>query len=139
MNEIAYSEIWDILNQIDEDNRKKIPKKIINNIDNKRDKNFKSNITLTRPLINQKISEKAKSFLCYLNMEYWSDETEKEKLKKIYMHNQEEYYKSVDIDKVFESRKEKLKQNNSILVINDDKEKWYKLILNKIKKLLQRK
>lgn len=129
MKKTTYSEIWDILQQIEE--REKIPKEILENIDNRRDKKYKSNINLDIPLENQNISEEATNILCYLNLKYWSTPEENNELKQLYKKNENEFIESVDIDKILEQRR-KAKATNILPDIVNEKEKWYISIINKI-------
>ena len=59
MEEIAYAEIWTILEQLEEQDRNKIPEELLNIIDTNRNKEYNAEINLDIPLQEQKISEKA--------------------------------------------------------------------------------
>lgn len=129
---IAYSQINNILNNIEEEYYQKIPKKLI--------EFFKNNSLEYCMYYNDKgelkISKLAEQILCYLNLEYWSSEEEKEELLKKYKENQEEIYAGYDILKIFENRKND--KGNFVgerqLIV---RENWFKKILRKIRRIFK--
>lgn len=137
MEKSTYSEVWNILQQIDKNEIQKIPRDILENINSRRDKEYKCNINLDIPLENQNISEEVTNILCYLNLNYWSTIEEKNQLKQLYEKNEDEFIESVDIDKIFKQRKQEKNQNILPITINQ-KEKWYIIIVNKIKIFLKK-
>ena len=128
---IAYAEINNILENIGKEYCQKIPKSIVDFIKNNA---LKSNaIDMTKEDIN--ISILSKQILCYLNLEYWSTETEKQELIKQYTKNQEKINEQYDITKIFETKKPKKYQQNAEETHLAVKQTWLQKILSKIKRI----
>ncbi len=134
MDGVACEEIWEIIEQLGEEDRNKIPKEIIETIDRNRDKYYNANIDLDIPLEEQKISEKAVDLLCYINLEYLSTPEEKEELIKIYSENERRLSEELDVYKIFEKRKNKIEN----LPVEIKPKKWYERIFEKLKRLLKK-
>ncbi len=143
--EMAYTEVLNVLNYIEKEYFDKVPKKLID---------FFEKNSLEYPMCfdangNFKVSKLAEEILCYINLEYWCDQKEKEKLIEIYKKNDEKYSEAYDIKKVFQNRKNKeiskenedldkntmLNNQNSLIEI---KENLFQKIINKIKNFFKR-
>jgi len=128
---IAYSQINNILNHIEKEYYQKVPVYLIN---------FFENNALDYGLYyddkgDLKISKLTELILCYINLEYWSTEEEKQELIKQYIKNQKENDKQYDISKIFESKKaKKYSQNTNELILNEN---WFQKIIRKIKKVFE--
>lgn len=128
---IAYSQINNILNHIEKEYYQKVPVYLIN---------FFKNNALDYGLYyddkgDLKISKLTELILCYINLEYWSTEEEKQELIKQYIKNQKENDKQYDISKIFESKKaKKYSQNTNKLILNEN---WFQKIIRKIKKVFE--
>lgn len=131
--QIAFTQVLNILNNIESEYYEKIPKDIIelftqNNIEYYQyyDENGQT-----------KISDLAEQILCYLNLEYWCNEQEKKILIEKYKKNDENLERKYDISSIFE-RKEKVKQesrNNEKkeeLQLIEYKQNWIMKLINKI-------
>lgn len=126
---IAYSEINHVLNNIEKEYFKKVPTQLIS---------FFKNNSLDYGIYyddkgNLKLSKLAKQILCYINLEYWSTEDEKQELIKQYTKNQETIDRQYDISRIFESKKHSQSTNVTQLVI---KENWFQKIIKKVKRVL---
>ena len=59
---------------------------------NNRDVNYSKEIKLIQPIKNQNLKEETLALIAMLNLQYWcEDEIEKQRLKKIYDNNENEY------------------------------------------------
>lgn len=106
--QIAYTEISNILDNLEKEYLEKVPKKLI--------EFFHDNSLEYYNLCfdgegNIKLSPLAEEILCYLNLEYWSTKEEKQKLIEKYKVNEENLKNKYDIDLIFKNRKNKTKKN----------------------------
>ena len=141
--EMAYTEVLNVLNYIEKEYFDKVPKKLID---------FFEKNSLEYPMCfdaNFKVSKLAEEILCYINLEYWCDQKEKEKLIEIYKKNDEKYSEAYDIKKVFQNRKNKeiskenedlnkntmLNNQNSLIEV---KENIFQKIIKKIKNFFKK-
>ena len=102
---IAFTETLFILKNIEKEYEDKIKKDIINLLEENSIKYYMyydNNLEL-------KISELTKQILCFINFEYKEDENEKKELIKKYNEEEEKQKEKYDIKKVFEKRKEEIK------------------------------
>ncbi len=133
----SYSEVYEIINFLGDEYKNKIPKKLYEFIENNRDKNYipnfdKNNLT---SLNEKSISRKAVAIIAFLNLHYWiEDESEKEKLEKIYSLDQERFK-----DEVIENYDDELVCNSAPALDTEEttlpilpKEKWFKKLFRKI-------
>ena len=79
-NMLAYSEVYEILNLMEDEYRKRVPQKVIDFFDDERMKEYKPEIRVDIPLEEQKIKRETIILLAILNINYWCD-TEEEKQK----------------------------------------------------------
>lgn len=135
----AYNEVLEVLRYIPKEDYNKVPKKLIDLLEqNRNEKNdFVYNIAL--PFDKQDISKDAKVILAIIFRNCWATEEEKkeicirekEELEKKEKERQDKY----NPDKVFEKREKniinELKENNYLIV----KEKWYSKLFRKIKQI----
>ena len=129
-----YEEVYEILSQMDKMTVMKIPIDILNNINEKRNKNYVSNIDKNDLFNFNNISENAKNILAWLDVNYWIDIERREKLKKkaLLIVNEEEKLKQEKYSyNVFEKSKEKIRDNNR----NDD---YTSLCISKKKNFFQK-
>ena len=85
----SYSDICYILSALDEEYIKLIPSKLIDFFKENSDEQYISTIDLSKPLIEQNISEETEQLICLLNLNYWCTSEEKEILLKKYKINEE--------------------------------------------------
>ena len=82
----AYSEVYEILNLMDEIYLNKIPDKVKELINDERDKEFKTNISIDVPLEKQNLQKDTLTILAILYLNYWC-ESEQEKTELINLFN----------------------------------------------------
>ncbi len=150
----AYTEVNCLLEHFPNELIEKLPKNILNMIKNKSDEKYVIQIDTNKKIQDNNISKKTKDILTVLKYNFWSNEEEKEKLKKIFYENeareQEELSKKYDIDKAFNDQKiktEEVEENKNEVIeetINENamliehKESFISKIINKIKNIFKR-
>ena len=135
-NGIAYSEVYEILNLLEDEYLLKVPKKLINMFKEQRDLEYKPQIDLTKPLEEQKLKRKTIVLLAMLNLNYWCDNEKEKKEFLEELKRNEEYEKSFleeayDIDNLFKKGRKKDNKENLELVQYKDKN-FIQKILNRI-------
>ena len=129
MDGLSLSEVWSILNQIEE--KSAIPEHVLKYIEENRIKNYDANIDLNIPLEHQNISTKAIELLCYLNMEYLSSTEEKETLINIYKNNEKNLLKKTS------NKNNKQEIDPSLLPMLIKTQKWYEKLWKNFKTLFK--
>ena len=103
----TYEELYEILGQMDKLTVMKIPEDILNNINSKRNKDFKTKIDKYDLFNEENIRKETVDLLCWLDYNYWMNNERKEKVKKIISKNLEEEndYKreKYDPEKIFKT------------------------------------
>ena len=77
-NMLAYAEIDEILNLLEDDYREKVPKKVRDFFKEEKMKDYHPEIDIEKPLIEQNLKRETMVLLAILNLNYWC-ENEKEK------------------------------------------------------------
>lgn len=134
----AYSEIYQILQLLDNEFIDKIPNKLIEFIEREKDNNYNVIIKSDIPLEEQDLLEETINILAMLKLDYWCEsENEKEELKKILVENeyyyQEELREKYNTDNIFKNRKI---ENTNNLPIKIEKPNFLKKIIQYIQKFL---
>ena len=140
MNDTA-KEVISVLNYFDYDLIRRIPKKFLDYLKDKaKDSNKKVDIDINKSLLEQNISEESKDLIALIYYNYFSDESEKMRILKIWSNNEKIYQKSLEekynLDNIFKNNIENENNNELPLVIK--KEKLLDRIINFIKKYLYR-
>ena len=142
-NMLAYSEVYEILNLMEDEYRKRVPQKVIDFFDDERMKEYKPEIRVDIPLEEQKIKRETIILLAILNINYWcKDESEKKALIDKYSENERKYQEELRIkynpDNLFKKNNEvKIKEN-----INNDnlpiRLTWYEKMISKLKSIFRK-
>lgn len=141
----AYSEVYEILQLIDDEYINKVPEKFIEFIKKERDTEYIANINPNVPLEEQNLLKETINILALLKLDYWcKDEEEKKELLNILNQNEEEYQEELrrkySPDNIFRKDREKLQDNNEENVLVEYKEQSFiKRLFEKIKNLFKRK
>ena len=77
----SLSEVYDIINQLDEKTYKKIPQSLVNFIKENRDKNYNANINYDKSLMCQNLLNETSVILALIYRDYICDEQTKNMLK----------------------------------------------------------
>lgn len=133
-NNYAYSEVLDILSNMDEKYVNKIPKRLIEYFNDNSSGSYKKHINPYIDLKEQNLSKKTLNILALINLKYWTkNEKHKQELLKQYRRNEENLKKINGLDKVKTEgemfRKDFIQENKSLEII-----KQKESILKKIKK-----
>ena len=137
----SYSEVYEILNLMDEKYINKIPDKVKELINNERDKEFKTNIEINIPLDKQVLQKDTLTLLTILYLNYWCEsEQEKKELIELFDEvdkiNAEKYsYENLFNTNKKSTIKENFTETNVAMV--GYKESIVKKIINKIKKFFK--
>lgn len=144
----AYSEVTEIINLLDEDDRKKIPLNLRKYFEKERDKKYNKTIDLSVSMKEQGLKRETIAIIAMLNLNYiCNDKSEKEKLQKKYGENerkyQEELSKKYNINNIFKSSIEEENtddldniQEEKALIVK--KEKFLSKVIRFFKKIFKR-
>ena len=132
ISDVAYSEINYIINKMSEDLQKKIPIEFIKFIEN----NDKGLLHVdTDNIKDLELHEDTKRVLSVLYTDYIATEEERKIIKNkeriVELKKEEEKSKKYGTD-VFQKQ-----ENNNMPMLINKKEKWYRKLFNKIKKLFK--
>ena len=119
-NSYVYAEVLDVLDNMETEYVEKIPKAFINYLKENSSREYKSHVTLDKPLEKQNLNSKTLSILAAINIKYWVESEEhKQELLNKYRENgkkqKEKTNENVVINEIFETA-EKLKKEE----INDE-------------------
>ena len=136
----AYSEIDEFLGLLSIEQRNEIPQKLRELFAQEKDSNYKKGINLTIPIKEQNLKEETLAIIALLNLEYWcKDDTEKERLKKVYAQNEKEYQimlqEKFNPDNMFKKKEtilENEEQQMQCVQMIKYKESFFKRIINRI-------
>lgn len=135
----AYTEVNCLLKYFPNEYINKLPSKLLAMIQEKSDEKYNIIVDVNKDLESQNISKKAKDILVVLKYHYWSDESEKENLKKSFYENelafQEELSKKYNSDNLFKNKKSNESENVSII---EHKESWFSKLFKKFKNLFKK-
>ena len=140
---IAYAEVFEILKYMDRNIVMKIPIDIVELFKRYKKENYESKIDINDIFNKENISKKALNILAWLNINYFSNPQEKEKLIELYRKNdyisEEEKKEKYDTTNLFSSKitKNDTSKENSVELVKYEKIKWYKKIWNKIVNMLK--
>ena len=146
-----YSEVYGILNLLGDDYKKRLPKNLLNLIENKRNLSYEPKYNSEISLLEQKIKRESLSIIALFHLNYWcNSEEEKNELKELFKTNEQKYqayikekynpdniFKNTAKPKVIEqeiapntSSNENVTQNTELA---DIKENIFQKIIRKIK------
>lgn len=113
----AYSEVYEILQLLDNEFISKLPKNFIEFIENEKDNDYIININPNIPLEEQNLLADTINILAMLKLDYWSTEDEKQELLSILHQNEKEYQAELNEkynpDNIFKNR-QSIKQEQNI-------------------------
>lgn len=140
----AYSEIYEFLGLLSDEQRNKIPQKLREFFKEERDTNYIKGINPTEPIKNQNLKEETLGIIALLNLQYWcEDENEKQRLKEVYARNEQVYQEMLQVafnpNDIFKKKTQPIENEqveNTQMVVY--KESFIKRIIGKIKKIFFR-
>ncbi len=143
LNPKAYKEVFDILEHLDKKLYEKIPNKFIEFIKTNMDKEYIPKINYNKSIVNQPLMKETKVVLSLIYRNYFLTDVEKNEIsgktdgnlentlnitevkKKTIKHDP-------DINKIFDSRKNKSIEVKENISLSKDKVRWYRKLINKI-------
>lgn len=139
---VAYAEVDEILNLLEDYYIEKVPEKVRNFFREERDKNYMPKIDVDIPLTEQNLKRETMVLLAILKLNYWcKDENEKQAFLNELDENEREYEEKYHTDNLFKDRKNKIaknmEENNNLPMEYKEKNIVYK-ILEKIKSFFKR-
>lgn len=90
-NAKAYSEVYSILNLLSDEYKNKLPQKLIGIIKTIKDDSYNPHYTLAKNINEQGLSDKSLAILTFLNLNYWCNNEDKEKIIKKLNENEQKY------------------------------------------------
>lgn len=143
INSNTYSEVYEILSYMDKSIVMKIPIEILENIKEKRNKKYVSNIDPYDLFNPQNVNGQTIEVLSCLDINFWMDHEKKKRLKEKYNKMELEYQNALiekyNPDDIFKNRnriiQEKIQQSEETRMTVVQEKKWYKKIFNLIKNL----
>ena len=140
----AFSEVYDIINHMDDEMKNKIPNKFIKFIGDNRDFNYNVKIDYTQRIVNQQLIHETKVLLSLIYRDYICDKETKERLirqdNKILKEQEENLRKKykINFEKIKVNRKNKNEEENEVVSLVVVKEyKWYEKIFKFIRNLFK--
>lgn len=135
----AYSEVYAILNLMSWNSISKIPEKIWENIDNKRDKD---KIIEINNIEDYQASEQANKLIAVLYRDYFATDEEKEVIKAkekiLEQKEQEELYEKYNPDNLFKNKVSKVETVENSVAMVEYKESFFNKIKNWFKGLFKK-
>ena len=139
---MAYTEVFEILKYMPEEEKNKIPKDIIEYYMNNRDISYNFKIDTKKTFEEQILLEKTKIVLAILFRDYWATEEQRDKIKRkeqydmyILELNKKQKYNS---DNIFK-RKEEKKIDESMALVEYKKQNLFDKFLEFMKKIFGNK
>ena len=136
---IAFSQAYDIIMFMDENDRIRIPSSFIEFLKINKEENYISTINPYLPLEFQKIGNQARAIISYIYVKYLADEEEKAEFREKEKIEYENYRKEIEerSKNMFDSPKKviepvNLAETNSNLALIEKKENIFEKIKNKI-------
>lgn len=148
-NSKAYSEVYQIVNMMEKIYLDKIPKNVIDFLDEARDKEYQPIIEVNKPLNEQKLQRYTMVLLAILDLNYWCDsEEEKQELLDMFNRNTEikiKQQKELEIkynpDNLFKKKQtiSEIEENEELSMIEYKEPNIIKRILDKILNMFKKK
>lgn len=140
----AYTEVNCLLDYLPKSYIDKIPNKLIELIKNQSDKKYYIAIDKNKSLLEQNFSSKTKDLIAVIKYNYWSNNEEKERLKKLFCENEYKYQKDQEkkynTNNIFNRKETNIIKNlETEKKIIKYKENIFKRILTKIKNIFKYK
>lgn len=131
---MIYSELYELIELLDGNDRSKIPDDIIKNIEDNRDKKYTKKYISYDTINENEVNEKTITLFTKLFLDYIATESEKKEIYEILDENDKKISEKYSIDNVFEKRKAKNvgEEITTSTALVEVKESKLKMIWNKI-------
>lgn len=139
-NSFAYSEVLEVLSNMDKKYVNKIPKKLIDYFDVNSSENYIKHINPNVDLKEQKLSKKTLDILALINLKYWTkSEEHRKRLLKQYSDNekklQEERVIKYNTKDLFKNKNINQFNNSNEVALIEKKESFITKIINKFRSI----
>lgn len=149
-SKLAYSEVYAIINLLEDEYLDKIPKKVINFFDEEREKNYIPVIDVNVSLLKQNLQRETMILLTILKLNYWcNSEEEKQEIRdnlyrnqQIKIKKQKELEEQYNPNNLFKNRTKTNTSNDSpsnLEMIEYKKQNFIQVLLNKIMNFFKRR
>lgn len=136
---LAYSEVYEILNLLEDEYKERVPKEVIEFFEQERDKEYNPIIDVNIPLEKQNLKRKTMVVLAILNLNYWCDsEEEKQAILDNFAENEKkkqlaekELAEKYNPDNLFKKRN-KIEDTTEISIVEYKKKNFIQKLLSKI-------
>lgn len=142
----AFSEVYDIINHLDNEIKVKIPNGFVNLIKNNMDINYKIDIDYSKSIVNQNLLHETKILLSLIYRDYICDEKKRKELLELDSIAIKEHEKNLrqQYEINFEQRKNIKRQTENIAtqynsLIDIKNLKWYEKLFNILKNFFKHK
>lgn len=139
----AYKEVYEILKYVPKEDLKRVPKKFMDMLEEKMNKNYKFSIDTSKDFIEeQELMIETRTILAYIFLNYWSTEIQKEKVNIKFKKDIEDAEKqkgdlyNVNIFKNKKQLKENSEKEQEHAMVIYKKENFITKIFNIIKNFL---
>ena len=136
----AYKEVYEILKYVPKEDLKRVPKKFMDMLEEKMNKNYKFSIDTSNDFIEeQELMIETRTILAYIFLNYWATEIQKEKVNIKFKKDIEDAEKqkrdlyNVDILKNKKQLKENIGKEQENAMVIYKKENFITKIFNSIK------
>ena len=142
-NSFAYSEVLEVLDNMDKKYVNKIPKKLIDYFNDNSSDNYIKHIDPNVDLKEQELSKKTLDILALINLKYWTkNEEHRKRLIKQYSDNekilQEERAIKYNTEDLFKNKNIKQFDNPNNVALIERKESFITKIINKFKSIFSK-
>lgn len=142
---LAYSEVYKILNLLEDEYKERVPKKLIEFFEEERDKEYSPIIDVNIPLDKQNLKRETMVLLAILNLKYWCDsEEEKQEILNGFAENEKlkqlakkELAEKYNPDNLFK-KKENFDTTTEVSMIEYKELNFIQKIISKIRRLFRR-
>ena len=142
---MAYSEVYEILNLLDKEYKEKVPDKVRTFFEEERLKDYKPEINVDIPLIDQNLKRETITLLAILNLNYWCDTPEeKQEIIDELANNEEEkreLLEKYNLDNLFKNKleeKHEITHTEELSVVEYKKPNFIQKLLSKITRLFKK-
>ena len=142
---MVYSEVYEILNLLDKEYKEKVPDKIRTFFEEERLKDYKPEIEVDTPLIDQHLKRDTIVLLAILNLNYWCDTPEeKQEIIDELANNEEEkreLLEKYNLDNLFKNKleeKHEITHTEELSVVEYKKPNFIQKLLSKITRLFKK-
>ena len=137
INKKAYTEVYEILKCIPDEDYEKVPKEIIKHIEENMDKDYKYEIKSGKDFDNSVMLKDTENILAFIFKNYWATEEQNELIQK-YRNNKEQIdennkRKKFNPDDIFKDKMKEIKEENITKEKEDENKEVEEMSLIEIK------